>query len=776
MSSENLKPLSLVTPESGWARVPEDAPASSVPTSVRRHAIAVLATILLITMGAAAIVWQIPSRYAATASVQVQTRSSKLRDIQAVSYDSQSDPNIVTTEIDVLRSNDLALDVVRALQLDQNLEFVGPAEGIDVVISWIGESFRRVTGGDNLSIRPPAEAVAMKALLDRTTVVNKDRSNLIGITVETRNAALSVRVADAYAEQYLAFRRGMKAAAILRANAMLVDHMLALKQRALAAERAAEEFRQKNGLMVVAGAARGGVEGPTIVGQQLAELNTQLVAASNDRAEKEAYLQQVRTLVNAGQADKAPQVLASPVIQHLLEQEADLAGRQAGVASRVVPGSPLLIAPHAQIGALRGRITVEVNKAVAGLSSQVDSARAREASLRKQLEQLRDQLNNQGSESVRLRELGAEAAATSAIYEDFLAQGKRTASGADMQLPDAELIATAKEPLKATYPKRGLVVMAAFAASCIMGVLLSLLLERNHVGFRSSEEFEAETGTPILGLVPTIPRRLRRRFNLNLQPAQYNEALSAICARLWARDFTGRSRVIMVTSAVPAEAKTWLAMSLGASFARGGGRVLLIDCDVRRGTIARALGLSGPGLSNLFGNRPYERSPWPTGKAANSATLLERADNAASVPGPENSVLDAARRAGMVTTIAPGFDVIPIFPNSVNPADFLTAAPLRDLIEHARSSYDVIILDTPPVMVVADGLLVSRLADCVIVGARWSHTPRPVVASAIRSLNECGAYVAGAVLTMVNMRSYAKGRLGSHAYVYSNYAGYYGKA
>jgi Mrp family chromosome partitioning ATPase len=341
-----------------------------------------------------------------------------------------------------------------------------------------------------------------------------------------------------------------------------------------------------------------------------------------------------------------------------------------------------------------------------------------------------------------------------------------------MQLPDAELISTAKRPFKATYPHGVLVTLFAFAASCIVGILLALLLERHHVGFRSAEEFEAETGTPILGLVPTIPRGRRRPFSLRLQRPDHREAISSISARLWTRDVGVRhSRVIMVTSGVPAEGKTAFAVSLGASFARGGRRTLLIDCDLRRPTVAHVLDLRGPGLDSLNRGRSSDES-LQTAPLDEPAGVASTRGRRLSI-GRDMTVRQVLLGTGIVTTVSVGFDVIPAFPSSLNPIEFLTGPPLRELIENARSNYDVIVLDTPAVLAVPDAMLVSCLADGVVLAARWGHTPRPVVASALRSLTQYGAHIEGAVLTRVNTRKYAAWRLGSHSYIFRSYARYY---
>ncbi|MBV8400645.1 MAG: polysaccharide biosynthesis tyrosine autokinase [Acetobacteraceae bacterium] len=773
MSSVVEKPLFLRAPASPDPLGAEAVSPTTLFSAIRRHAVVVLLTVLLIPLCVGLIVWQIPSRYAATASVQVQTRSRDLHDVQAVAYDNSTDPNIVTTEVDVLRSNDLALEVVRALHLDQNPEFVGPPRGLEAMFAWLGSLKNRVTGDRGVAASP--EAQAARSLLDQLTIVNKERSNILGITVATHSPSLSVEVANAYADQYLKFRRNLKSADTLQARALLDNQLLELKRKQLAAEQAAETFRAGHGLTVVTAASPGGNAGPTVVGQQLAELNRQLVIASTARAQAEADLKQVQGLVATGQAEKAPQVLASPVVQRLQQLEAELSGQLAGAASNLDKSSPILERQRAQLATIRGRIAGEVNKVVASLETEVRSARSRETALTNQLQALRSQVDNQGNEMVRLRELEVEASAAGAIYQDFLQQYKRMTSGAVLQLPDAELIAAAVAPPHATSPKRTLLVLGSFAVSCVIGALLALSLERHHGGFRSSEEFAAETGAPALVLLPKLPRRARKRFDPSLLPSAYREALTLISARLLSRDASGHGRIVMVTSALPAEGKTWLSLSVAYSLAQTGARTLLIDCDLRRGAVAQALGLQGHGLTNLYHSYFPARATEPVVETVETASPV-RPNGGFGVPARRKGLLASARSAGIIQTVSRNFDVLPVFPNKVNPVEFLASPQFRELLEHARVAYDMVVIDTPPVMMTAVGRILSRSVDSVLLAVRWCRTPRPVVANAIAAINDSGGYSLNAVLTMVDTKKYEAGRLGDSAYLYRKYAGYYGTA
>jgi polysaccharide biosynthesis transport protein len=767
MSSLIEKPLYLEPRAVSTDVRVEGVSTTNMMSAVRRHLLAVLLVLLLIPLCTAVVVSLIPSRYAATATVQVQTGTRNLHDIQAVTYDQNAiDPAVLTTtQIDILRSNGLALSVVRALHLDQNPEFVGPPEGLERIVVWLGNLKDQLIGAQKGA--PSPEGVAMRSLLDLLTIDNEQNSDVIGITVSTHSRSLSVQVANTYADQYLKLLRRLKADETLSASDMLVDHLLDLKKQQVAAEQAAANYRELHGLTVVTGEATNGNSGPTVVGQQLAELDRQLVIASTARTQAEANLQQVRVLVAAGRADQAPQVLASPVVQHLRELEVNLSAQKAALGVHLIKGSPLLERINAEIAAVHRQIHDEVNKVVASLTTEVNAAQAREDFLNNQLRALRSQLNNQGKDMVRLRELDEEASAAGAIYQDLLQQHKQMTSGAYLQLADAVLVSAAVPPLHATSPKRTLIVLGSLAVACVIGVLLALRLERNHVGFRSAEEFAAEMGIPALGLLPRLPRRACKRFDDSLQPAVYREVVKIISARLLTPDFNGHGRAMMVTSAVPAEGKTWLSISLAHALAQLGMRILLIDCDLRRGSIARALGLTGHGLTDLHRLERNTRSAKPTfnTEAAASSGL----DYPPALP-----LLDSLRRHGIVHRISPNLEVIPVFPKRRSSTEFLVSLRFSELLEQAKQTYDVVLVDTPPVMMVADGLLVARTVDSVLLAAQWGRTPRPMTGTAIRLLGQSGAYVAGAVLTMVDMRKYAAGQLGDDAYLYRRYSSYYG--
>ena len=573
---------------------------------------------------------------------------------------------------------------------------------------------------------------------------------MINISAETSSGALSAKIANAFTTAYLDFQRGQKISAARETNSLLDEHLQQLKQTVFEAESAAEEFREKNGLASPSNAGSTG-HGQTVAGQQLAELNSQLSAASSLRVEKEASLRQLGVLLKEGHLERAPEVLRSPLIERLSEQEAAAAAREAALESKYGPESSVLLPTRAELRKVHQLINEEMLKIGEGLAAELIAAKTREAALRTKLEDLKTVLNVEGNAFVRLDELQTEATAALSVYRDVIAQEKRTATEADMQRPDAELISAAEPPLDPSYPRPGLTLMLTTAASAILGLFLALTRERHQANFRSSEEFEAATSLRVLGLVPDN-RSLGRASNKgSREDIQAREAIAGISFRLQHRELSPSGRVVMVTSAVPKEGKTHVAIALAQSFARQGARVLLIDCDLRKPTVASEMNLSGPGL-NALAEQPL-------------AELLKSRE-------PPHSGVPAG---GIVQTIADGLDVLPSFTGVREPLRFLSSAAMEALIDHARANYDTIILDTPPVLAVTDAGIVSRFADTVILVTNWHKTPRVVVANAIRILKDYKVAIAGAVLNRVNIKRYTSGDFGSHSYVYKNCHSYYAK-
>jgi len=212
------------------------------------------------------------------------------------------------------------------------------------------------------------------------------------------------------------------------------------------------------------------------------------------------------------------------------------------------------------------------------------------------------------------------------------------------------------------------------------------------------------------------------------------EAINTVRGALQMSDVAGRPKVVLITSALPDEGKTFFSVALARSVARAGGRSLLVDCDLRR-----------PGVATTIGMTPQE----------GVGGLVPGQSVTALVQRDEATKLDVITAAGARDNVQ----------------DIVSSEALRALVNEARAHYDIIVLDAPPVLAVVDARVLSLMADATVMVVRWRRTPRVLVLQALKQLRVYGAKVAGVVITQANLRSLAASE-GSHAYVHRKYGSY----
>jgi succinoglycan biosynthesis transport protein ExoP len=733
-------------------RSPFVAPEPAEGTSLR-HALnvlkrrrgVILGCSLLLTVLAAIVVFQLTPRYTAEAQVMLDTRKKQVIDMQAVMSGLQSDAAVVRSEVELLQSPALAAKVVQKLDLTSNKLFnprLAPPtfwdriNPIHLIRGWLSDA----GGPEDAQSQPNPEQqkrvefdAAVNALLHGLAVFNDGRSYIIKIRYESPDPALAASVANTYADLYLLEQLEAKYAATRRATEWLNEHVGDLQKKVQASDQAVQLFKQQHQLIQT--------KGTTVTAQQLSELNSQLIIATADRAQKEANLRQIQDMLKSpGGADAAAQVLASPVIQRLKEQQSQLRRQEAELSTRYRPAHPAMINIRAEIADLNKKIAEEINNVVRGISNEVNAARTRENTLREQLQLLQRSNAQQDSAEVELRELERQAEANRTLYETFLNRFKQTSAQQDIQEADARLVSPAQVPTVPSFPKKLLLIELAFFLSVVIGVLVAFALEQLDSGFRSAEQVEKLAGVPFLGLVPALGMGKRPQDVVLQEPvSSYAEAIRSVRTALRFSNVDSPPKVVLVTSSIPEEGKSVFSTSLARSVARSGGRALIIDCDLRH-----------PTLRNLLGE--------PKG-ADLVALFRDGVDVSQIIQVDEQSSLH----------------YIPARGGTSNPQDLLGSQQMKNFLESMRARYDLIVLDAPPVLAVSDALVLSHLVDAMLFLVRWEKTPRPVALGALRLLQNQGRHLAGVVLTRVNVRKHARYGYGDYGYYYGRYGNYYSR-
>lgn len=308
----------------------------------------------------------------------------------------------------------------------------------------------------------------------------------------------------------------------------------------------------------------------------------------------------------------------------------------------------------------------------------------------------------------------------------------------DFGQTDARVISSADVPLGPSSPKKNLFLLAALMAGTAIGVGLMLMLEALDSGFRTASQLETLADEPVLGILSELPAQEKMaNFVVERPTAAYTEGIRSIRTALQFANPDKETKVVLITSTVPQEGKSLFAISFAQLAAKGGARVLLIDADLRRPTVTHQLGLKvNDGLAELL-----------VGKAKTK------------------DVIQTIKNSGL--------KVVPAVGGSQFAQELLTSSKMQELMQAWRSEFDTIIIDSPPVMAVADAVNLSSMADAVMFLVRWGTTPRTLVANAIKHLRSCHVNVAGCVLTRVDLEKQNAYGYGDYGYYYGRYKDYY---
>ncbi len=699
---------------------------------LRRNRFLIAIVVVAGVAGGYALIDTLPAQYTAETTILVQSRRTAVSDLQAIGTEPGA-PGEMRTQIDLLRSPALAREVVEDLGLVEHPDFVRsaglPAQLVGGIRNAIGFG---TTGGPPLTAEQRIDLAASE-LLGRISVRNELRSNVLRLGVTTGSAALSAQVANRFADRFLDLSRRQKYEAARRAQEWLEGRLQELAANFRTAEARVMQFRAEHGLADVAADRRGMTpRTPSVAAQQLAEVTRQVVLIAGERTRLEAQIQQVEAAMGSpGERSALAEVLDSPLIQRLREAEAVARGREAEIASRAGARNPDLIAARAQTAQARSQVEIATRNALAGLENAFASTRAQEASLRASVAALREAVSAEQRAEQELAQLQAEAEASRTIFESFLGRATQMANMAGIQEPDAAVVSPAVMPVSPSGPRRTRWLVLVALASLVFGVVLAVLRERLRSGISGPADLEATIGFDTLAIVPTIPLRVSGALNEGGRDwPDADAALGRLRASLAAFGDGGRSQVVAVTSAVPDEDKSQIAGAFAKGASEAGLRVLLVDCDMHRPAVGELFRLARePGLADLLAARQIAGTDAPVRRL--SATL----------------------------------DILPTPCSRQSPTELLASPLFARMIEEWRGRYDLVVLDTPPLLAVPDLLAFSRYCDVALLATAWRRTPRPVAAAAARMLRNAPGIRTYGVLTHVNLKEFSSDRDSPLAYV-----------
>lgn len=681
----------------------------------------------------AAVMLSAPSKYTSSTSVMIGGERLKVvPNAQEVASDLPQDSTQVDTEAEVLKSLALAEAVVDNLKLTQDPEFnpaLQKASGLAALLP--GSRSPAPVEGESLRQR-----VIMNAL-NAVTVKRQGATRVITISVETGEAVKSARIANAWTAQYMSRQSNQSNALVTNANEQIGSRLEELRQQALQADAAVQQFKIANGLGSDAAPAGGSIQE-----QQLVYLSQQIGEARSALAASQARLAAAMRDPSAGSEDGA----ASEVLRDLRSRETEIRSRLASLRSRYGPMHPEVVKASNEETVVNSQIAAERSRILSALQTQVNADRQRLGSLEGSAGSARGSLNRNLGASTRLTDLQMQAQAAHTVYESYLQRFQDTSSQEGLQNVNARILSEAKMPTRRSSPKLGTSLLLAFFAGLFAASGAVAVKHSMRRGLTSGSDVTKHLNVPYLAGIADVGSTMKGRLSKKIKLWEYleNNPLSVFAEQykilLNAINFSKISenkRVIAVTSAIPGEAKTTTSLCLAKTIQMLGKSVVVVDCDLRRHSVSTSIG-----------------GQYETG-------LIEVLQN--EVPLAK-ALYDGGR----------GVMYLPVTGRGVPQQQFFGTPRMAALLDELKSYFDVVILDTAPVLPIVDTRLLAHQADVTVLLAKWNDTPVGATQTALDILyNEGLENLAGVALTMIDIKkqTIASG-IGSE-YYYNSYKSYY---
>lgn len=695
--------------------------------------------IIIFDIAALLVLW-LPPRFTATAVVVLNGSDAPFTPTREnVKSDEPSTNSDVETEMAIITSRDIAAKVVDFLHLENDPDMRALLNG--------GGRFSAIAGALGLGAPPELSPLSAeeRARLRELVIARMARnldvervSNAYAFSVAYTDSSpiRATAIANATAHIYTDDQIALKQAQNAKAVRLLGDRIGKLQVQAQADFDALQRYRIANNLLSTTGA--------TLTEQEISAYNREVAAARAQAAEDEARLRTALSQLRHGSSgDDVGEALSSPVIQSLRVKRAELSAKVADYGGTLGPKNPDLLDSLRALADADTQIQAEINRVVSNLDARARVSNQRVASLSGSLGAARGTLAQNNKAMVELDDLQRRANTSQALYESYLNRYKEAVASDGAERADSRLVSDARIPGGPSFPSRPLFLLLGALLGVGAGLVAALVAELSFTGLTTGDDVKKRLGVPYLGGIPDVKSINRKAKDplavMRAGPRSvFAEAVRGVLTKL--RQTGERSQVVMVTSALPHEGKTTVSACLAQSAARAGERVLVIDCDSARHRFSTLF--SGGEPNGLPGLREVL-----AGEVTIAAAIRQNADT--------------------------GINILPIVPPFDSGETLFDAAKMQALITQLREHFHLILLDSAPVLPIAETRELAALADRVILVGHWRRTPEKALAAAIDLLPPSAQGAVGVVLSMINMKQQGRFADGDVGAFYSSYEAYY---
>lgn len=700
--------------------------------------------IFLFTVVAAALVVSILTKpmYLASSTVEIALQKPNIINIEDVENVNIRDEEFFNTQRDLIQSRAMAEAVLSKFDLWDHPDFkisqpnLNP---ISILFSYADELFRAaVKPVKSFFAKPEANGIAseevdwdkmrrdgvINAFLSRVTVNPSEDSRLISISFQAYSSQFAAKMADAIADTFVDWSLDRRIEATRNARQFLQKQLDDVKKDLENSEAALHKFSVENGILSLE-------KNESLIYRQLDGLTSELTKTTAEKAAKESLYKSVKS----GNPNAIIEVINDPLIQNLKNEYNRLLVEYSDLSSLFKPEYPPLKKLQARIEGIRSRLNDETEKRVQAIETDFQTASQRE-------ELLTERVNDQQQRAMALNEktqqykiLDREVVGNNSIYDSLLQRLKETDITGGIKSTGIQVVDHAFIPRSPITPNTSRNLMLAVLVGLMGAVGIAFAREFFDRTIKTPEEIREKMRLPVLGVLFKIDE-VKGYENLATAPEKLyladprsplSEAFRTIRASIMLSSRDQSIRSVLITSCWPGEGKTTVASNLALSLAFGTNRVLLIEADLRRPSIAKNFGIddSKPGLSNYL------------------MSYSELSEIIHSTDVPQLSML-------------PSGSVIP-----PNPSELLQSEGMNELLKSLKDDFDYIIIDSSPAIGIADSLLISTIVDATVVVASTGITMRRDISHLVKQISDANARFLGVVVNRVE--------LGRDTYYYDRY-------
>jgi capsular exopolysaccharide synthesis family protein len=687
--------------------------------AIRRNMLMIGGVVLAALLLAVLVTLLETPRYTATATVQINDVADQVlgqdQDHGQESINAWDTDRFLQTQVDILNSRGLAERVAHSLKLASDPKFF-KAMGVD----------------------PPSADASRKAVQEEMTGLLHanlttdlpHNSRILPIKFTSTDPAESASIANGFAKEFIAANLQRKFDSSAYARNFIADQLADAKTRLAHSEVALNDYARQHELIRTRDALGADQsqpqQGDSVTTASLIQLNQ----AANDARAKRIEAEGRWKTISSGSPLSSTDVLSNASVQNLLTERADLEAKLKQERAKHLENYPSVIQLKAQLDETERQLTALVDNVRASVKAEYDAALAAEQQLEQQVASLKADTLAEQDRAVQYNLLAREADTNRTIYNALLQRYKELNAAAGISTSNISVIDTAEAPLSPSSPKLLINLVIALVLGVGLAALVVLFRDQFDDSIKVPEDVESKLNLSLLGVIPMVDETLDH--DLADPKSALSESYSSLGGALLYSTRQGLPQVILVTSAQPSEGKSTTCHAIASGFARIGKRTVLVDLDLRRPSQHRVAGVDNErGVSNLLtSNAPI-----------------------ASVLADSNQ-----QRLKLITS----------GPLPPNPTELIASTRTQAVIDELAGMFDVVVIDSPPVLGLADAPLLSALVDGVVLVVEANRSRHGTLKASLRRLRAMRPILLGAVLTKFNPRK-AANRYYSDCYGYEYY-------